>query len=66
MNPPAPFVPIDAQADFRIRWRVIDWLLQDEEIRRQLSDWQDITIDAQLQANVSGIAGTSRGGSTHE
>ena len=51
-NWPAVLLAIDGHGNFGVRRRVIDRMFQDEEIRAELGNRQDPTVEAQFHADI--------------
>ena len=52
---PTPFAAIDGHDDLAIAGRMVGGIVENEEIRSQLADGHDVSVDAELHADNRGM-----------
>src|SRR5207244_962063 len=56
-HPPASFVAVDRHGNFSFGGWMSDGILENEKVGAELSNGQNVAVDAQLDANIGGVTG---------
>lgn len=49
---PAALFAVDQHGDFRVGRGMVDWIVQDNVVRTEVADAQDVTVDRQMDLYI--------------